>query len=457
MIKLILFDLDGVLVDAKKIHYETLNAALSFVDQKYKISWHDHLSKYDGLKTNEKLLLLTREMQFPVESHNIVWDEKQKLTLEKLQLLSINDNLLNTIIKLKSDGYKIGCCSNSIRKTVFLVLSKLNIIQYFDIILSNEDVKNSKPHPEMYWKAISELSMLPEETLIIEDSPHGLQAAYRSKSHVLRVLNNSEVNYLNITKNIIEFNRNIYKYQSMPKWDDKKLNVLIPMAGAGSRFEKAGYTFPKPLIEVNGKPMIQLVVENINIDANYIYIVQKKHRDKYNLDGLLNLITPNCNIIEVNGLTEGAACTALLAKELIDNQNPLFFANSDQYVDWNSNDFMYKMQETGVDGGILTFESTHPKWSFAKIDSNGFVSEVAEKNPISNVATVGMYYWRHGCDFVKYANEMIENNLRVNNEFYVCPVFNEAIKDGKKIIPFNTKSMWGLGTPEDLNHFIDNF
>jgi HAD superfamily hydrolase (TIGR01509 family) len=457
MIKLILFDLDGVLVDAKKIHYETLNYALSIIDEKYKITWDEHLNRYDGLKTNEKLRLLSKYKNLPEETYEKIWTRKQKLTLERLESLPINQSLFETIAKLSEDGYKIGCCSNSIRKTVFTVLSKLNIIQYFDIILSNQDVKNSKPHPEMYWNAMSELSILPEETLIIEDSPHGLQAAYRSKANVLRVLNNSEVNYYNILQRIVEVQNHTHKYQSMPKWIDKKLNVLIPMAGAGSRFEKAGYTFPKPLIEVKGKPMIQLVVENINIDANYIYVVQKSHREKYNLDGLLNLITPNCSIIEVDGITDGAACTALLARDLIDNNNPLFFANSDQYVDWNSNDFMYKMQETNVDGGILTFESTHPKWSFAKVDEDGFISEVAEKNPISNTATVGFYYWKNGSDFVKYADEMIEQDIRVNDEFYVCPVFNQAIKDGKKIIPFNIEKMWGLGTPEDLNNYLESY
>ena len=242
-----------------------------------------------------------------------------------------------------------------------------------------------------------------------------------------------------------------------PKWQDKNLNILIPMAGAGSRFEKAGFTFPKPLIEVKSKPMIQVVIENLNIDANFIYVVQKEHREKYNLDALLSLLTPGCKIVETNGLTEGAACTALLAKEYINNKYPLFFANSDQFVDWDSNEFFYKMNESGVDGGIVSFNATHPKWSFAKIDSQGFVTEVAEKNPISNIATVGFYYWRHGSDFVKYSEQMISKNNRVNNEFYVCPVFNEAIADGKKIKTFNVKGMWGLGTPEDLDYFLKNF
>lgn len=450
-IKLIIFDLDGVIVETKELHYTSLNDSL---DDKYKISWDEHLTKYDGLKTNQKLSLLSKDKGLPIESHSLIWDKKQKLTLERLRQLKPSETLTNTIKELHDLGYKIACCSNSIKKTVLMVLSKLDIIEYFDLITSNEDVNHSKPHPEMYWKTISSIGVLSEETLIIEDSPFGLLAANRSKSHVMRVSSPNEVTIQNIKKFIKNISMdNIEK----PKWSNKKLNVLIPMAGAGSRFEKAGYTFPKPLIDVNGKPMIQVVVDNLSLDANFIYVVQKSHREKYNLDTLLNIMTPSCTIVEVEGITEGAACTALLAKEFIDNENPLFFANSDQFVEWDSNEFMYKMQETNIDGGIVTFKSIHPKWSFAKLDDNGYVSEVAEKNPISDIATVGYYYWKHGSDFVKYAEQMITENVRVNNEFYVCPVFNTAISDGKKIITFDVSKMWGLGTPEDLNIFLETF
>jgi HAD superfamily hydrolase (TIGR01509 family) len=444
-IKLVIFDLDGVLVEAKNIHFDALNEALG---PKYSIGWNEHLSKYDGLKTNQKLEMLTKEKGLPTELYKQVWDEKQRLTLKKLSDLKPSTQLRVCMDLLISGGYQIACCSNSIRKTVLTVLSKLGIIECFDLILSNEDVKNSKPHPEIYWKAISMMGYLPEETLIVEDSPFGLLAASRSKSHVMRVGSPKDVTYNNIYKHL---NNQI---NMTPKWKNEKLNVLIPMAGAGSRFEQAGYTFPKPLIEVNGKPMIQVVIENLNLDANYIYVVQKAHREKYNLDTLLNLLTPGCKIVETDGLTEGAACTALLAKDYIDNDNPLFFANSDQFVEWDSNEFMYKMQETDADGGIVSFTATHPKWSFAKIDENGLVTEVAEKNPISDIATVGYYFWKHGSDFVKYAEQMIEKNIRVNNEFYVCPVFNQAIEDNKEIRTFNTTGMWGLGTPEDLNYYL---
>jgi HAD superfamily hydrolase (TIGR01509 family) len=455
MVKLIIFDLDGVLVEAKNIHFDALNEALSIINNSYKIDWDEHLNKYDGLKTFQKLDLLSKEKRLPQKYHNQIWENKQKITLEKLSNIKPNQSLQSIMSTLSKDGYKLAVCSNSIRKTVLTVLSKLGIIEFMDLIISNEDVKNSKPHPEMYWKAISMMSMLPEETLILEDSPFGLMAAARSKSHILRVKNPKEVTYNNITKKLNKIKMG--EKQTSPAWRDETLNILIPMAGAGSRFEKAGYTFPKPLIEVRKKPMIQVVVENLNIKANFIYVVQKEHREKYNLDTLLSLITPNCKIVEVEGITEGAACTALLAKEYINNNNPLFFANSDQFVEWDSNEFMYKMNETNADGGIVTFEATHPKWSFAKVDENGLVIEVAEKNPISNIATVGYYYWKHGSDFVKYAEQMIEKNIRVNNEFYVCPVFNEAIKGGKHIRTFNIKGMWGLGTPEDLNYYLENY
>jgi HAD superfamily hydrolase (TIGR01509 family) len=455
MIKLIIFDLDGVLVEAKNIHFDALNSALSEVDPDYAITWNEHLSKYDGLKTKTKLNILTKEKNLPVNLHFSIEQRKQQLTLQMLSSIEPSEDIYNCIQNLSNLGYKIACCSNSVRKTVFTVLARLNIIQFFDLILSNEDVQNSKPHPEMYWKAISSLNYLPDETLIVEDSPFGLLAAEKSGSFILRVKSPLDIKFPDMISNIKLLDKN-KKFKNF-KWVDKKMNIVIPMAGAGSRFRDAGYTFPKPLIEVRGKPMIQVVVENINIDANYIFIVQKSEREKYNLDTLLNLIAPNCTIIETDGVTEGAACTALLSKEFINNDDPLFFANSDQFVEWNSSDFLYNMQESNVDGGIVSFRSTHPKWSFAKIDESGFVTEVAEKNPISDIATVGFYYWKHGSDFVKYAEQMIKKNVRVNNEFYVCPVFNQAIESGKKIKTFDIDKMWGLGTPEDLEYYLGNF
>lgn len=450
MIKLIIFDLDGVLVDAKDIHYNTLNEALSSIDPKYVISRDDHISTFDGLKTYEKLKMLSDTRGLDLNYHQTIWDIKQMLTIEKINELKVNNELVHIFKKLKNSNYKLACCSNSIRRSIYAMLSKIGIIEYFDLILSNEDIRHPKPHPEIYWKGMSLFGLSPEDTLIVEDSPHGLLSAQRSGAKVLRVKNSKDLT-------IDKLEDMLYNNMKMnTKWQDKKLNVLIPMAGAGSRFEQAGYVFPKPLIEVNGKPMIQAVVENLNFDSQHTFIVQKSHRSKYSLDFMLRLISPDCNVVEVDGLTEGAACTTLLAKDIINNDNPLILANSDQYVDWNVSEFMYKMQEQDVDAGIVCFNSTHPKWSFAKVDEHGYVTEVAEKQPISDIATVGIYFWKKGSDYVEYAEQMIGKNLRYNNEFYVCPVFNEAIADGKKIKIFMAEKMWGIGTPEDLNYFLEH-
>jgi HAD superfamily hydrolase (TIGR01509 family) len=453
MTKLIIFDLDGVLVEAKEIHYTTLNKAIEEIaGEGYIITTAEHLSTYDGLKTQQKLDMLTKSKGLSVDYHEHIWNLKQLLTIDAISQLKVDNRLVEIFKELRKRGYQLACCSNSIRRSVLVMLSKIGLIEYMDLILSNEDVKNSKPHPEMYWKGMSMMGVLPEETLIVEDSPHGLLAASRSRASVLRVDNPTD-----LTLEKLETKLKQKKNMSIPKWQGGTLNVLIPMAGAGSRFQQAGYTFPKPLIDVKGKPMIQVVVDNLNMDANYIFVVQKEHRAKYNLDTLLNLITPNCKIVEVDGLTDGAACTTLLAKEHIDNDAPLVMANSDQFLEWDSNEFMYKMIEQKVDGGIVSFQATHPKWSFAKVDEYGYVTEVAEKNPISDIATVGVYYWAKGSDYVKYAEQMIDKNIRTNNEFYTCPVFNEAILDCKQIKTFHIDNMWGIGTPEDLNYFLENY
>jgi HAD superfamily hydrolase (TIGR01509 family) len=187
--KLIIFDLDGVLVEAKDIHFKTLNQALWEIGKsdKYVISEVEHLSIYDGLKTNQKLELLTQNKGLHPNTYETVWNRKQQLTIDAISQLKTDERLVGIFKELRDMGYQLACCSNSIRRSVLVMLSKIGLIEYMDLIISNEDVKNAKPHPEMYWKAMSMMGVLPEETLIVEDSPHGLLAASRSRANVLRV------------------------------------------------------------------------------------------------------------------------------------------------------------------------------------------------------------------------------------------------------------------------------
>tara|TARA_B100001989_G_C24551857_1_gene475838 strand:- start:18154 stop:19527 length:1374 start_codon:yes stop_codon:yes gene_type:complete len=450
MIKLIIFDLDGVLVDSKKLHFDALDKALSLVGEEYRISYQDHLTSYDGLSTNKKLKMLCETKDFPRDEIDNTWRAKQKITLKIIDDFTVDKRIQNIFKELKSEGFTIACATNSIRETAKLQLIRKGFMEYIDFLYSNQDVNNPKPNAEIYMRCMIKAGVSPDETVIIEDSHIGRKGAIRSGGVLCAVENPEDLSYNKIKKTISNANKNTKK----PKWSSDKMNVLIPMAGAGSRFEQAGYTFPKPLIDVNGKPMIQRVVENINIDATHIFIVQKSHYEKYSLQHTLNLISPGCKIVQVDGVTEGAACTTLLAKEYINNDEPLVLANSDQYVDWDSSQYMYSCMTDDIDGSILTFNSTHPKWSYAKTNDQGFVTEVAEKKPISENATVGIYFWKKGKDYVECAESMITKNIRVNNEFYVCPVYNEAILRNAKIKTFHIEKMWGLGTPEDLDTFL---
>lgn len=451
--QLAIFDLDGVLIDSKELHFEALNEALREFGPQFEISHRDHSTKYDGLSTKRKLEILNLEKGFPIEHFESVWKLKQDITVRMLGEIEQDEELVSFMEYLQEIGLKLAVASNSVRNTIDIVLKNLGINSYFSLILSNEDVKSSKPHPEIYWKTMMHFGVVPDVTVIFEDSYVGRLAAQRSGARLIPIDNRKDLTWQRIRS--IEALSSTITPMKTP-WKSDKLNVLIPMAGAGSRFEAAGYTFPKPLIEVRGKPMIQVVVENLNIEARFIYIVQRSHYEKYNLEFLLKLITPNCEIVQIDGLTEGAACTTLLAREFIDNDDSLVIANSDQFVEWNSGETLYSFMADGIDGGIVTFNATHPKWSYARIDEFGLVQEVAEKKPISNIATVGIYFWKKGSDYVKYADNMIEKNIRTNGEFYVCPVFNQAIEDGKKFRIRNIDQMWGLGTPEDLNFFLEH-
>lgn len=239
------------------------------------------------------------------------------------------------------------------------------------------------------------------------------------------------------------------------------INVVIPMAGAGSRFSQAGYQKPKPFIDVNGKPMIVHVLENLAYQqARYILIARKEHMDAEAV--LVQQIEQKFNavFIPIDKLTEGTACTVLYARRYINNERPLLIANSDQIVDIQIADFINDCQRRELDGSILTFidEKRDPKWSFVKLNDRQLATEVQEKKPISEYATVGIYLYRQGRDFVDAAIDMIIERDRVNNEYYTCPTYNYAIKAEKKIGIYNIdeKQMHGIGTPDDLDVYISS-
>jgi len=237
------------------------------------------------------------------------------------------------------------------------------------------------------------------------------------------------------------------------------LNIVIPMAGRGSRFLNAGYTLPKPLIPVRGIPMVRLVIDNLCPlqEHRFIFICSSEDVQKYHVGQKLEAWAPNCKIVLTNEVTEGAACTVLLAKHFIDNDTPLMIANSDQWVDIDINRYLEVMEITNADGLIMTMWSDDPKWSYLRFNEAKEICAVVEKQVVSSEATVGIYNYRRGADFVNAAEKMVARNLRVNNEFYVAPAYNELIADAMEIIYYNvgreTDGMYGLGIPSDLKKF----
>lgn len=237
------------------------------------------------------------------------------------------------------------------------------------------------------------------------------------------------------------------------------INIVVPMAGAGTKFKEAGYSFPKPLIDVGGKPMIQLVIESLGTKTNhhFIFVCLQEHYEKYSLNEIFKNITEdNYDAIVLNGTTKGAACTVMTAIDHINNDDGLLIVNSDQIIDIQLDDFISFSESSATDGTIMTFPASHPKWSYVKTNKDGLVYEVAEKKVISNNATVGLYYFASGKKFIESSSQMFEKDININGEFFVCPVYNELILSGGTVNtwPIQPDQMHGLGTPEDLNTYL---
>jgi dTDP-glucose pyrophosphorylase len=231
------------------------------------------------------------------------------------------------------------------------------------------------------------------------------------------------------------------------------MNIIIPMAGEGKRLAHLGY---KPLIQIKGKPMIQWAVESLGITGDYIFIIKKEFLN--DLEPVLNKIVPDCLIIGLDETTQGPAETVLKAKEFINTDEPLITANCDQYIEWNSGDFLKRAG--GYDGCILTYGSSETNGSYC-ILKDRFVTKTAEKEVISDIATVGIYYFGKGRDCVTAIESMIKKNIRANNEFYMAPVYNELITKGKKIVTYylpevetGIRQVWRIGVPEELDAFL---
>lgn len=457
MTSLIVFDFDGVLSESRDLHFDALNQALEEVaGSEFVISREDHLARFNGRPTVVKLKMLSEERGLSSDLHTTINAAKQTHTAKIMQETLVEDHrMFSELAALKGMGYRLACASNCSKDTLHQALHKLGLFRLFEFILSNEDVTRPKPHPEIYLRACTKALVKPSEVLIVEDSDHGREAALAAGCNLCPVDGPDTVSAQYVLSYLTSTHRTVRVLCGI----NRSMHVVIPMAGLGSRFSMVGYVDPKPLIRCIDRPMIQVVVENLGFDAHFIFVAQRAHVEKYNLGHILTSIVPRCTIVCVDAVTEGPACTVLVAREQINNHHPLLIANSDQFLEYDSHAFM--VQASQSDGCIITFhqpDATDRKWSYVEVDdSTKLVKRIAEKDPISAHATVGVYHWSRGDDFVRQAESMIAKNERVNGEFYVGPCYNEAIAEHKRITVHQCKKMHGLGVPADLAKFEKEF
>jgi NDP-sugar pyrophosphorylase family protein len=237
------------------------------------------------------------------------------------------------------------------------------------------------------------------------------------------------------------------------------INILIPIAGDSAFFDSHEYPYPKPLVEIKGTPMIELVIKKLSyIDKklHFIFVVKNEDCTKYHLDNTLRLITNNnCTIYKTPTTTKGAACSSLLAVEKINNKTPLIILNGDQIIDHNISSVLNYFEQKKADAGVVCFESVHPKWSYARIDEKNNVLETAEKIPISKNAIAGFYYFSHGSIFVESAYQSIINDSSVDNLFYIAPCMNELILKNKNVMAYKiqNKEYHSFYSPQKIKEY----
>ena len=238
------------------------------------------------------------------------------------------------------------------------------------------------------------------------------------------------------------------------------MKIIIPFAGKGSRFSDRGFKTPKPLINVGDIPMLQCAIESLNISGDFIFIAQKSFNEDNKLNELLNKICKDPKIIYIDYITEGCVATCLLAKKYIDPNDELIITNCDQMMEWDSEKFLKSIRSDNIDGGVVTYDSTSPKNSFAAVGEDGFVTKMVEKEVISNDALVGIHYWKRGGDFIDSAEKLVERNIRMKNEFYMSLTYNILIEEGRKIICHKlseTEKYHSLGNPTDYFNYVNKY
>jgi HAD superfamily hydrolase (TIGR01509 family) len=489
----VLFDLDGVLLDARAAHAEHFASAVREVAG-VRLAPHEEAA-LDGRSTRAKLAALAAQGRLPHRSaalQDAVAARKQEKTREFLRSVRPFPPHVALLAALKAAGLRVAVVSNAVAETVHAAVAALGVAPLLDAVLSNADAVRPKPAPDLYLAACARLGVPPASALVVEDSAVGRSSALAAGCPLLRVADPLDVTAAAVVEALRAAGARVAASAlllRLPPAEARRLaarrggpprvHLVVPMAGAGSRFAEAGFVDPKPFIPVGPRrhPMIRHVLANLlpraasaeeraadpagHPDVVLHLIAQAAHLARYDLAAVVAALpAPPAawDVRTVPAVTQGAACTVLLAADAIDGDEPLVIANSDQLLEWDAAEFYRAVGNPGWDGVVASFhqpDAADLKWSYAAVDAGtGAVARVAEKEWLGQPhATVGVYGWARGADFVAAARRMVAADERVRGEFYVAPAYNGAIAGGARVRLQPVARMWGVGVPADLAAF----
>ena len=458
-IELIVFDLDGVLVESKDLHYDALNEAITQVaGADYIITRPEHETVYDGLSTNQKLRLMTIHKDLPLAMHKPIWVKKQQLTDDMVRdQLKPDEALLDGLRALKAAGYPLAVASNCIKSSVHNILDSIGVLPIVDAYFSNEDVEHAKPAPDIYYKACATFGVDPRLTLVVEDSVKGFEACVRAGCHLFKVDTPADVRAAAILDRISSINLS-----------GKPVTVVVPLAGTNDLYwmdgpEAVPCEIPPFLTDANGSPALEWVVRpllNSRYAQQFVFIVKDAQRAKFKLDSLLPRIVDfrPTKVVSVHGETLGALKTVMMANDVIPRDAPLLLCTCSNVTAWLPGMCVDDLIDVQADGSLATFESTDPRSSYVRVHKGTRdVVDIHEKVPVSDIACTGLYYWRRGSDFFAAAKSQLQRAVKTKGLYFLAPTCNEAIRSGLtfKIVP--TKACWSVRNVHEIRAFADEF
>jgi len=421
---LITFDLDGVLVESKELHFDAFNLALKDLSPSLEMTKEEHDQNYCGLSTKQKLRKLTVEKGLPPEKHDYIWAQKQRHTLELMKTSIKPDTRIRSVIQqLRDAGYPVAVASNCIKDSVFYLLRGIGVEDLVSFYFSNEDVSFAKPHPEIYLAVADHFGLSPDEMLVIEDSGHGKQAAILAGAQLCPVASPNDVNIDYISSTLAR------KHSSR-----SRLNIIIPMAGNESLFIDSTST-PKFLLDINGQSLLERMVTNLQPSRphRFIFIARKYQARTY---GLAELCVRACNfqpmvLREVERRSSSAIETFLAAKDLIGVDQPVLLANLNMWPILTSTINVDTLADISADCILTHFESTQENLSYVKVNNFYSVDDISTKLRSSCHATTGYTFFKRGYKFFQLCE-----SLQSGKALFIEDVIKRGLEDRMDVMSF---------------------